>query len=62
MTDSNWLVVMAYALAKVCHVEGTAFACAKFITDGADDTAGNDWQLNLHRAAERFLASYRQLQ
>jgi adenosylhomocysteine nucleosidase len=52
----------AYALAKVCHVEGAAFACAKFITDGADHTAASDWQSNLHRAAEQFLALYRQLQ
>jgi len=51
----------AYALAKVCHVEGAAFACAKFITDGADHAAASDWQANLHRAAEQFLALYRQL-
>ena len=52
----------AYALAKVCHVEGTAFACAKFVSDGADHAAATDWQANLHRAADRFLALYRQLQ
>ena len=52
----------AYALAKVCHVEGTAFACAKYVSDGADHAAAADWQANLHRAADRFLALYRQLQ
>lgn len=51
----------AYALAKVCHVEGTAFACAKYVSDGADHTAAADWQANLHRAAEQFLALYRNL-
>jgi adenosylhomocysteine nucleosidase len=51
----------AYALAKVCHVEGTMFACAKFVSDGADHAAATDWQANLHRAADRFLALYRQL-
>lgn len=51
----------AYALAKVCHVEGTAFACAKFVSDGADHAAAADWQANLHRAADQFLALYRQL-
>ena len=51
----------AYALAKVCHVEGAVFACAKFISDGADHAAAGDWQANLHRAAEQFLALYRQL-
>jgi adenosylhomocysteine nucleosidase len=51
----------AYALAKVCHVEGTAFACAKYVSDGADHAAAGDWQANLHRAADSFLALYRQL-
>lgn len=51
----------AYALAKVCHVEGTMFACAKFVSDGADHAAAADWQANLHRAADQFLALYRQL-
>ena len=51
----------AYALAKVCHVEGTTFACAKYVSDGADHAAAADWQANLHRAAEQFLALYRQL-
>ena len=52
----------AYALAKVCHVEGTAFACAKYISDGADHAASSDWQVNLHRAADQFLSLYGQLQ
>ena len=51
----------AYALAKVCHVEGAAFGCAKYITDGADHAAANDWQSNLPRAAAGFLALYEQL-
>jgi adenosylhomocysteine nucleosidase len=51
----------AYALAKVCHFEDTAFACAKFVSDGADHAAAADWQSNRHRAAEQFLALYRQL-
>jgi len=51
----------AYALAKVCHVEGTTFACAKYVSDGADHAAAVDWQANLHLAAEQFLALYRKL-
>lgn len=52
----------AYALAKVCFVEKVPFACAKFITDGADGSAANDWQANLPRAAEAFARLYRDLQ
>lgn len=52
----------AYALAKVCLVEGAAFACAKFVSDGADHAAASDWQANQHRAAEQFLNLYRQLE
>jgi adenosylhomocysteine nucleosidase len=49
----------AYALAKVCWLEGAAFACAKYISDGADAQAAADWQSNVHRAAGEFLDLYR---
>jgi len=48
----------AYALAKVCHLEGAAFGCAKYVTDGADGSAAEDWQRNLPRAAEVFWQLY----
>lgn len=51
----------AYALAKVCLREGAAFACAKYITDGADHAAAGDWQSNLPRAAAAFWQLYQQL-
>jgi len=51
----------AYALAKVCHFEGVPFACAKYVTDGADTTAASDWAANLPHAAEAFLSLYRKL-
>jgi adenosylhomocysteine nucleosidase len=62
LLDFDVVDMEAYALAKVCHVEGATFACAKFISDGADHAAANDWQSNLHRAAEHFLALYRELE
>jgi len=51
----------SYALAKVCWREGISFTAVKFVTDGADHAAGNDWQTNLHRAAELFHDCYRRL-
>lgn len=48
----------AYALAKVCWLEGAAFACAKYVSDGADAQAATDWQSNVHRAASEFLDLY----
>jgi adenosylhomocysteine nucleosidase len=48
-----------YALAKVCWRERVAFACAKFITDGADPAAASDCHSNLPRAAAGFLDLYR---
>lgn len=44
----------AYALAKVCHLEGLPFLSVKYITDGCDHNAHNDWNENLHRAAASF--------
>jgi len=51
----------AYALAKVCHVEGAPFACAKYITDGADHAAARDWESNLKHAAVAFWQLYQEL-
>jgi adenosylhomocysteine nucleosidase len=48
----------AYALAKVCWQERAAFACAKYVSDGADHAAANDWQSNAHKAADEFLRLY----
>ncbi len=45
----------AYALAKICMREGLPFTAVKYITDGADHNASNDWQENLKLAAEAFV-------
>ena len=57
---AEWEVIdmEAFALAKVCRLEGVPFACAKFITDGADSNASSDWQANLPLAAEAFSKLY----
>ena len=51
----------AYALAKVCRIEGADFACAKYVSDGADETAARDWQENVAGAADAFVALYLEL-
>ena len=51
----------AYALAKVCWHEDARFACAKYVTDGADPAAADDWRRNVHLAAEDFLQLFRGL-
>jgi adenosylhomocysteine nucleosidase len=48
----------AYALAKVCWQERAVFACAKYVSDGADHAAADDWQSNVHKAADEFLRLY----
>lgn len=49
----------AYALAKACWSFSAPFACAKYVTDGADRTAAEDWHGNVHKAADEFLSLYR---
>jgi adenosylhomocysteine nucleosidase len=51
----------AYALAKVCWHEDARFACVKYVTDGADPAAADDWRRNVHLAAEQFLQLFRSL-
>lgn len=41
----------AYALAKVCQAFHAPFLCLKYITDGADGAAAEDWQHSVVRSA-----------
>ena len=52
---SDIIDMEAYALAKICLRESVPFACVKYITDGADGNATEDWQTNLARAAQMFV-------
>ncbi len=57
--ENNGVVDMeAFALARVCVAEGARFACAKFVTDGADGTAADDWRTALAAASIAFAALY----
>jgi adenosylhomocysteine nucleosidase len=56
--DCDVVDMEAYALAKACWYEKAPFACAKYVSDGADHTAADDWQRNVHKAAEEFLRLY----
>ena len=44
----------AYALAKVCKLEGIDFRCFKYITDNANDNAPSDWIDNCKKGAKLF--------
>jgi adenosylhomocysteine nucleosidase len=50
-----------YALAKTCRIAGAEFACAKYISDAADQDAARHWQENVAGAAERFVELYSEL-
>ena len=56
--DCGVVDMEAYALAKVCWFEKAPFACVKYVSDGADHAAAEDWQQNLHKAADEFLRLY----
>ena len=44
----------AYALAKVCYNYKKPFVSFKYITDGADEQAHEDWEKNLADGIEEF--------
>jgi len=56
--ECDVLDMEAYALAKVCWLERAAFTAVKYVTDGADASAGQDWHSNLQAAAAIFLELY----
>ena len=60
--DSGEVVDMeAFALAKVCYFEGIEFACVKFISDGADASASQDWKDSLSNVPDAFLRIFNEL-
>ncbi|WII73442.1 5'-methylthioadenosine/S-adenosylhomocysteine nucleosidase [Bdellovibrio sp. 22V] len=50
-----------YALAKVCRKMGVQLISLKYITDGADHNAHNDWEANLLKGAHRLLEYYKKM-
>lgn len=53
-TDYNVVDMEAYALATVAMKEGIPFLCLKYISDGADGSAADEWTVQVHRAAEAY--------
>ena len=44
----------AYAIAKVCRDLEVPFRCFKYISDNADENAGDDWSVFEHAKAEQL--------
>ncbi len=44
----------AFALAKVCKEEKLPFLCLKYISDGADGNAVDDWSTEVKKAAQKL--------
>ncbi len=51
----------AYAIAKVCKKMNVQFISLKYITDGADQNAHNDWAANMIPGAAKLLEYYYKL-
>ncbi len=51
-SDYDVIDMEAYALASVAKNEDIPFLCLKYISDGADDNAAEDWEIMVHRAAK----------
>ena len=47
----NVVDMEAYALAMIAMKENIPFLCLKYISDGADDNAAEDWAVQVHKAA-----------
>ncbi|MFB9080770.1 nucleosidase [Flavobacterium procerum] len=50
----NVIDMEAYALAMVAMKEKIPFLCLKYISDGADDNAAEEWTIQVHNAATAF--------
>ena len=52
--DYDVIDMEAYALAYVAMREQIPFLCLKYISDGADGAAAEDWMVQVHHAAAAF--------
>jgi adenosylhomocysteine nucleosidase len=59
--DCDVVDMEAYALAKACRIAAADFACAKYVSDGADEHAAHHWHENVAGAADAFVGLYRNL-
>ena len=55
-TVYNVVDMEAYALAMIAMKENIPFLCIKYISDGADGSAAEDWTVQVHKAAVAFEA------
>jgi adenosylhomocysteine nucleosidase len=51
----------AYSIAKVCQHYQVPFASWKWISDSADDLAGQDWTDNNHLGQDHYIEIYKKL-
>lgn len=50
----NVVDMEAYVLAMIAMKENIPFLCLKYISDGADDNAAEDWFVQVHKAAAAY--------
>ncbi|RZJ69309.1 nucleosidase [Flavobacterium sp.] len=50
-TEYNVIDMEAYPLALIAQKENIPFLCLKYISDGADGAAAEDWLVSVHHAA-----------
>lgn len=50
----NVVDMEAYAIALIAMKEKIPFLCLKYISDGADDNAADDWLVQVHKAAVAY--------
>jgi adenosylhomocysteine nucleosidase len=53
-TVYNIIDMEAYALAMIAMKENIPFLCLKYISDGADGNAAEDWTVQVHKAAVAY--------
>lgn len=54
VSDYNVIDMEAYPLAYISIMEKIPFLCLKYISDGADGAAADDWAVQVHKAATAF--------
>ena len=53
--ETDLVDMEAYAIAKICLIKNINFKCFKYVSDNADENAGDNWKENVNKGSLAFV-------
>ena len=59
--ETDLVDMEAYAIAKICLIKKINFKCFKYVSDNADENAGDNWKKNINHGSLAFVRKLRSI-